>query len=148
MGTRITHLLLLVFLLAPATVWGRAGPGLITGRVVDAQGAAVSGAMITATNTETRVSRTTTTARDGSYVIPNLLPAPYEIKIEMSGFAPIVRTIQMTVGAIASVDVALQLGGVAETVQVTGGGEPLVNLRNAEVATTINEQQLRELPTL
>jgi hypothetical protein len=147
MRIRITPLLLLVFL-APATVWAQAETGRITGRVVDAQGAAVSGAMVTATNTETRVSRTTMTARDGSYVIPNLLPAPYEIKIEMSGFAPLTRTIQMTVGAIANVDVSLKLGGVAETVQVTAAEESLVNVRNAEVATTINEQQLRELPTL
>ncbi len=147
MRTRITPLLLLIIVLLPATVWAQAETGRITGRVTDAQGAPISGATITATNTDTRVNRTTTTDTTGAYVIPNLLPAPYEVKIEQSGFTPITRATRLTVGSTANIDVSLQVG-LTETVQVTGISEPLVNVRNAEVATTINEQQLRELPTL
>ena len=109
MATHLTKLLLLTLVLMPATVWAQAETGRITGRVVDAQGAAVAGASVTATNADTRVVRTTTTDEHGS--VPSSrtsYPAPYEVKIELTGFAPVTRTTRLTVGSTANIDVSLQ----------------------------------------
>jgi hypothetical protein len=71
MRTRITLLLPDLFL-APATLWARAETGLTIGHVVDGQGAPLSSATVTATNTDARVSRTATPDAAEASVIPNL----------------------------------------------------------------------------
>ena len=132
----------------PVTAWAQAETGRITGRVVDAQGAAVPGAAVTATGAGSGVTRSTVTDAEGLYVIPNLQPATYEVRVELSGFRGATATTRVPVGGSATVDVALQVGAVAETVQVVASAEPLVNVRTQEVVTNVTETQLRELPTL
>src|SRR5438309_9355027 len=60
--------------------------GAITGSIVDQSGAAVSGAVITATNLNTGASRTARSGSTGSYVLPQLDPGDYTVTAQSGGF--------------------------------------------------------------
>src|ERR1700686_5420827 len=87
-GVNMRSLLLVVFvsLILLSTAVAQSTSGSITGSVVDAQGAAMAGVTITATNVETNVSYTAKTEPSGDFVMPNLPPAKYSATIEMAGF--------------------------------------------------------------
>src|SRR5689334_10605737 len=107
--------------------------GRITGHVTDDQGAVLPGVTVTATAVATSVARATT--------------ADDEIKVELAGFRTAVAKTTVGVGATVSIDVKMPVGGVEEVVQVSAG-EPLINVKTQEVAQSISQVQLRELPTI
>ena len=146
-------LLLLAFLIAslvtaaPPTVFAQTETGRITGTVTDPSGSVVPGATMTLTSTTTGAVRTTTSDAVGRYVIANVPAGTYTLKFELSGFAPQTSNVLVNVGAAVTLDSKLRLAGAAESVNVIAE-VPLVNVSNAEVSTTITEQQIRELPTI
>src|SRR5436309_2137876 len=148
-----TVFLLLAFLLAslvtaaPSTVFAQTETGRITGTVTDPSGSVVPGATMTLTSTTTGAVRTTTSDAVGRYVIANVPAGTYTLKFELSGFAPQTSNVLVHVGAAITLDSKLRLAGAAESVNVIAE-VPLVNVSNAEVSTTITEQQIRELPTI
>jgi hypothetical protein len=125
------HLIRPIFaslLLASAFIFGaseafaqaQATTGQITGMVRDSAGAAVPNATIKATNTQTGLSQTATSSDDGLYRFVLLPPGVYELKAQAANFAEThVKDIPVTVGQITDVNIALGVGGVAETVTVT-----------------------------
>src|SRR5687768_206393 len=87
----------------------------ITGRVVDQQGGAVPGATITATNTATSQSRSTTSNADGDFTISELAPGTYDITVEAQGFSrAAAKAVEANVGARRSLNVELKPGARSE----------------------------------
>src|SRR5215472_12334919 len=71
----------------------------ISGTVVDPQGAVVAGAKVTATNQSTGIGRTVATTTTGNYVIPNLTPGTYNVRVDAKGFvAGDVKDITLNLG--------------------------------------------------
>jgi len=66
--------------------------GEITGEVKDPSGAVAPNASITATNTATNLSRTKRSNEAGIYSFPALIPGTYQVRVEASGFQPVVRS--------------------------------------------------------
>ena len=100
--------------------------GEITGTLNDASGAALVGAAVTATNTGTQAVRTTVSNYTGNYVLPNLLPGTYNVRVEKAGFKVATQLgVEVQVGDVIRADFALQLGEVTQQVQVTGAAEQL-----------------------
>ncbi len=135
------------FLVAATKALAQTETGRIVGTVVDPQGIPVPGVSVTATSTSSGASRASVTDATGSYVLANMLAATYNITFQLQGFKTTTTSVQLTVGAVASVDTRLELGGLTETVSVSTG-TTLINVVNAEVATTVSQEQIRELPTL
>jgi outer membrane receptor protein involved in Fe transport len=121
--------------------------GRIAGKVVDPQGIAVPGVSVTATSTTTGVNRTTVTDQNGSYVLPNMLAATYNIDFSLQGFKKTTLRVLVTVGSAVTADTKLELGALTETVSVTAV-TPVINVSNSEVSTTVSQEQVRDLPTL
>jgi hypothetical protein len=132
---------------APSTLFAQTETGRITGTVTDPSGSVVPGATITLTSTTTGTVRTTTSDSVGRYVIANVPAGTYTIKFELSGFAPQTSNVVVNVGAAVSADSTLRLAGTAESVNVVAD-VPVVNVSNAEVSTTIRQEQIRDLPLL
>jgi outer membrane receptor protein involved in Fe transport len=141
-----TIALAMVLWLAPVAA-AQTETGRITGVVTDATGGILPGATVTAKHAGTGVARTVTTDSAGQYVFANLPPGPYELAVELSGFNTGNRKLQLTVGASANVDVKLDIAGAKEAINVIAETPP-INTTNSEVATTISETQIRELPTI
>src|SRR5437588_8153602 len=83
--------ILLLSVIACAVVWAQA-TAQINGTVKDQSGAVLPGVEITATQTETGISRTTVTDETGSYILPNLPVGPYKLEAALAGFRSYVQT--------------------------------------------------------
>ena len=95
------------------------GNGAIIGQVVDAEGAAVSGASVAVRAVATNRLLTVVTGPDGTYVAQALTPGLYRLRVEATGFRPLVREgVRVATGETARVDVKLDVGGVTEAVTV------------------------------
>src|SRR5262245_33176476 len=120
--------------------------GTILGTVRDAAGARIPGATLTATNTETGLSRTAISGDDGSYRFAALPVGAYEVRATLDGFQTAVRTgLRLTVGQDAVVNFALAVGAVNETVEVRAEA-PLVNTTSASLGALVNADAVADLP--
>jgi hypothetical protein len=118
----------------------------IGGTVLDATGAAVSGAKVTVTNTDrNQVVRELTTETAGTYSAPLLPIGNYSIKVEAKGFKTETRTgIVLNVSDSLKINIALQVGAVTDTVEVKSQATA-VELGTTANASTIEGTQVREL---
>src|SRR5713226_4018071 len=120
--------------------------GKITGEVKDQSGAVAPNASLTVTNTATNVSRNTRTNEAGIYSFPDLVPGPYQVKVEAPGFQPMVRSnIELQVQQTARIDFTLTVGQATQTIEVSGAVQ-LLTTENATVGTVIEEKRITEMP--
>ena len=118
----------LTLVLMPATAWAQAPTAEFTGTVTDATGAAVAGSTITITNLATNVPRVVTTNSSGLYVAPGLPPGKYSLRVATTGFrSELVNSIEVQVGQVAKLDFRLEVGNLAETVEVSAAAPTLIS---------------------
>jgi hypothetical protein len=118
----------------------------LTGTVTDSSGAVVPKAQVTITDLATGVARKITADNAGLYSAPNLFPGSYQVSVTAPGFATEIRSgVTLTVGAQQVLDVAMRVGQVNETVQVTGEA-PMVQLASSTISGEVNATTVRELP--
>lgn len=118
----------------------------LQGGVTDEQGGALPGATVTITNIETGQVRTAATDAQGWYRAPALPPGRYELRAELPGFVRQVRAgLTLTVGQEATINMALAIATLAETVTVTAD-TPLVETTKSSIGTTVTRGQLDSLP--
>ena len=138
---------LAVFLSLAAPAAAQTETGRITGVVTDATGGILPGVTVNAKAVGTGATRTVVTDSAGQYVFANLPPAQYELSTELAGFNPANAKVTVSVGGAASADLKLDIAGAKENINVVAE-VPAINTTNGEVSTTINETQIRELPTI
>lgn len=119
----------------------------VSGTVTDPQGSAIAGATVTLTNKTTDVSRSVTTASNGTYAIAQVPPGVYQLRAEAQGFKSIVRDeVQVLVNTPLTVNVGFtEIGAVSETVTVTGG-ESVLNTADATIGNTFENRRVVDLP--
>ncbi|HYP05711.1 MAG TPA: TonB-dependent receptor, partial [Bryobacteraceae bacterium] len=122
--------------------------GGLRGIVTDGQGAAIAGAKIVMTDEATNLTRSILTTENGEYNFASVTPATYTVITEAPGFKRSERrgVIVATQQAI-TVDVALELGAVSESVMVTAE-VPLLEASNASQGQVVDTQKLIDLPNL
>src|SRR5260370_861544 len=122
------------------------GGATLNGTVVDPSGASVAKAKITATNEATGFVRTTETNDSGLYTFTRLPVGSYDITAEMQGFKTAKRTgLALNVGAVATIDVMLEVGTAQEQVSVTAE-VPVVETTRSQTSTVVNEKAVADLP--
>src|SRR5215470_7710977 len=137
-----------LLLSAPAPAFGQAVYGSISGNVVDSNGAAVSQAKVTITDTGKGVNYVTSTNESGNYSQTHLIVGVYEVRVEMAGFTTYVkRNVNVEVDATTQIDLKLTIGNVGEVVNVTSEA-PLLKTERADVSDTITQKAVQELPVL
>ena len=142
------HLVVLgaVALSNPTTVTAQALYGSLVGSVVDSTDAAVPRANVRVTHTGTNQSRSMQTNETGGYSFPALAVGSYDVAISKEGFQTFVqRNVPLTINTVGRVDAKLQVGAVAESVQVTATGAVLQTDR-AEVRSEVTSESLTNLP--
>lgn len=141
------HLAGLLAALLPILAFGQSDRGTITGRVTDNTGAAVPGATVSVVNTATNSTSTSVTSSDGIYTVPALPPGNYKVKVEKAGFKTAeVTNVALVAGNTASADVAMEVGQISETVQITGSGLAQVQTENAKISSQVSNKQIDQLP--
>ena len=135
----------LLLTLTAAAVWAQA-TAQIHGVVQDPSGAAIPGAMVKATQTDTGVSRTVTSEADGGYVFPNLPLGPYQVEVSKQGFSTAVQMgIALQVGSNPAIPFALKVGSVTEQVVVEANAVQ-VETSSVGVGNVIENQRVMDLP--
>jgi len=136
----------IVSLLSCVSAFAQQTAGNIAGRVLDQQGAAVPGATITAKNPQTGLSRSEVSDASGLYRLSTLPVGTYEVTVELSGFATMTnKAVEVLVGQTATIDFAMKVAQVAETVNVTGQ-VPLIETTNAVVGQVVDPKRIESLP--
>src|SRR6202030_991891 len=116
------------------------------GLITDPSGLAVPSARITVQNPETKATRTVSSNQQGEYSVPALLPGPYNITLEASGFKTVHENgVVVEVDQRARLDFALTVGSTTETITVQGSA-PLLNASDASVSTLIGNRFVENLP--
>lgn len=131
---------------APQWVSAQTGTASLSGTVTDDQKSAVPGATLTLTSDTTGLSRETVSAGNGSYQFLAVPPGVYTLKAELAGFkTSLVEKVQLNTDSSQRVDVALSVGGVAESVQVLAEA-PAINTTDASLGNVIKGTQIMGLP--
>ena len=142
----ISLFLFTFLLLVPGIARAQRVEGQISGTVVDPSGAAVPGATLTVKQDATGFSATVVSNETGGYVFPNLLPGTYKLTVDAKGFSTALFD-EVTVSTARTTDlkISLQVGGSAQTVEVSAVGEVLETSTNT-LATTVNPDSIQDLP--
>jgi hypothetical protein len=131
---------------SPLHAQSQAVNGSIEGVVRDGTGAVLPGARVSLLNLDTGQQRTLTTNADGGYRAVLLSLGTYRVKAELQGFKTIERTgVTLSAGQTAVVNFAMEVGGVAEVVSVTGEA-PIADPAKIDLGRTIGEAEIRNLP--
>ena len=125
---------------------GASSTGTIQGRVVDAQGAVLPGATITATSPAMLGAQTTVSSETGNYRFPAVPPGTYTLTYELTGFNAVRREgIIISLGFTANINVELALATLQETVTVTGES-PVIDTSATRVVQNFKLEQLQSIP--
>ncbi|HET9271565.1 MAG TPA: TonB-dependent receptor [Vicinamibacterales bacterium] len=120
----------------------------LRGRALDPQGAAISGATLTITNQATGVYRQSVTGDDGAYFVTALSPGLYTLVAESPGFKKYSRAdIRLDLGRTTTLDLPLEIGGLAETVTITAD-TPLVDVTSKEIGGNVTNREVTSLPSV
>ncbi len=120
--------------------------GRIRGTVTDPSGGAVAAAKVTLINEATNVIRDADSGVNGDYLFIEVPVGSYEIDVTQPGFKKYVRKgIALDLNEVLSLDIALQLGTTAETVEVTGA-PPVVDTTSTQLGAVVNERASTQLP--
>jgi hypothetical protein len=123
-----------------------AAVGNINGAVTDSTGAAIPGATVVITDTDTGASRTLTTNSDGLYTASFLQPGHYEVILGGGAFGKVDRkNLVLTVGQTLTVDAALPAASVSTEVLVTTE-VPLLDTQKTENSQTVSQSYISDLP--
>jgi hypothetical protein len=137
----------ILYLICCAMAWAQGGAtAQIHGIVRDSTGAVVPAANVKATQTNTGLERSTTTAADGGYVLTNLPLGPYRLEVSKEGFNTYLQSgIQLNVGSAPAIDATLQVGAVSQQVVVQSSA-PLVETQSTSVGQLVESQRVLDLP--
>ena len=120
--------------------------GGIVGAVLDSTGAAIPGAQVTVTSTDTNLSRQTTADGAGDYTFTELPLGLYKVSASRQGFKSAAATgIQVSVATSQRVDLTLTPGDAKEVVEVSAA-VPLVETNGDTQGGTVDSRQMSELP--
>jgi hypothetical protein len=117
----------------------------ISGRVLDPTGAAVEGARVTAKNTETNLSTTAVSDREGHFRFHYLRVGPYEVGVRQPGFADATRTMSLSAGSAFDLSFTLVVGTAETKVNVVSEAT-LLEAARSQIASTVTRTEAANLP--
>ena len=120
----------------------------VNGVVKDTSGAVISGATIHLIDVATNTQITTTSTNEGTFLFANVRPGTYRIVAEQTGFSrKEIQDVKVNVGVPVTVNIELAAGAVQETVTVSASDVAApINNTNAELSSTVQTQQINDLP--
>jgi hypothetical protein len=123
--------------------------GVLSGSLVDPQGASVPGALVTATDQLTRDKQTTQTNEAGYFVFPEIRPGTYHLSVEKAGFETLEKTgiVLLTADRLSVGTLQLKVGNTTTTITVEAQTTP-VQTASSEQSAIISGTQMAELPVL
>jgi len=127
-------------------IYAQIGTSTITGRVIDASGAAVPNVSVVVVQKATNFTFPVTTNEEGIYRVPSLQPGSYRVTFESSGFKKSLRDdIELRTGDTLAVDMTMQVGQVTEQIEVSGA-TALLETETSATGTVVSGDTLYDMP--
>src|ERR1700731_18415 len=135
-----------LLLAVPPLLLAQLTTGRIAGVVTDSSGSAIPDVAVTVTEVDTSTSTSVKTDATGNYLATNLKIGKYTVSFQKQGFQRSVESnVDVGIGQVVRVDVALKVGVVTQTVQVTGA-PPLLQAETSSLGTIETERRIVDLP--
>src|SRR5258708_2239703 len=143
-GVRLSAfaVLLLVLLAMPAAAQQT---GSIQGKVSDVSGGVLPGVTVEARSDVLPGPRVTVTGADGTFELPQLPPGDYTVTFTLSGMAPATKKVRVQLAEATPANASLAVGGVTESVTVTGEAS-LVDKTSAAITSGISNDEITHVP--
>ncbi|HYI97690.1 MAG TPA: carboxypeptidase regulatory-like domain-containing protein, partial [Bryobacteraceae bacterium] len=120
----------------------------LSGTVTDPSGSVIEKAVVRATNIHTGESFSASTPANGLYTIPLIKPGEYELSTEAPGFKQFRQaSLRLETGSTVRVDIALEVGEVAETVTVEASA-PLLNTDTSSIGSVVRNSTISSMPLI
>ena len=143
---RIVTLLTVACCLVSPPAGAQTTTGVVLGTVRDAAGAVVPGAVVTMINAGTNARDESVSDERGNFIVPQLPPGTYRLEATMQGFKGFVRTaVALQVQQQVRIDVVLEIGQMAETVNVVAGTS-IVDTTTSSVGKVVDNARIQALP--
>jgi hypothetical protein len=147
---RLTKMLLLSALILASIArfqsLSQTNTGRIVGTVTDESGALIPGVVVMVRNPTTGFSRGVVTNESGTFTVPLLPPAVYEVEATLPGFRPELRSgITLQVDAVLRLDFELHVGSIADKVEVMADA-PLVQNETASLGQVMDSRKVTDIP--
>src|SRR5262249_46691201 len=127
--------------------FAQTGNALLGGTVQDPSKALIPGVTISAKNVSTGITTTQITNESGTYNFPVLQPGTYEVSAELPGFKKAVqKDVQLPYASSVRIDFTLEVGAVAQTVEVTAAGNAALRESSASVGDVLTQDRVQNLP--
>ena len=135
----------MLFVLAPSVVYAQA---TLAGIARDTSGAVLPGVTVEASSPVLiEKVRTATTDATGRFTIPDLRPGTYKVTFSLTGFRTIVRDgVELAGTAVATVNADMAVGGVQETITVSGA-TPVVDLQSTTRQAVMDQEVVSAIPS-
>ena len=118
----------------------------VSGKITDATGSGIPGATVTATSRQQGGQRATSTNEQGLYVLQQLLPGAYEIRVGSGGFQESVQVLELSVGQTRTLDVSLNVLAQSTVVEVVDDIGATIDTSSARLGSNVTARELQELP--
>lgn len=127
-------------------LWAQLNRGALRGAASDPSGAPVPNASVTVTNTDTNITATLTTNGSGFYAAQDLVPGKYKVEFRASGFARLaVNEVSIVAGTTATVDAALKIGDVTQSVNVSDQAA-VIDTSASNFTSSIGQEVINHIP--
>ncbi len=138
---------ILILIAFTIVAMAQSNTGRLVGTVSGPDGV-VPGATVIVKDDKTGREKTIVSSGDGGFILPQLEVGNYTVKVSADGFKSFTANeVKIDIGREYSLQVALEVGAVSDSVTVTAGNDVL-NATNAELSNTISKKQILELPLL
>ena len=145
-GIRKASAFVFLLLVATGALLAQGASGSITGALKDTSGAMIPNSPVTARSVESGRDWQTRTNEAGIYNLPALPPGQYTLTVEAPGFKRLVTNpITLEVNQTARIDLTLEVGAVAETIEVKGLA-PLLQTENTQLGSVVTGNTTVNLP--
>ena len=120
----------------------------ISGVVSDAGGGVLPGASVVVTSNATGTKFEAVTNSSGAYTVPALSAGVYTVTFSLGGFKTrAINEVRVQLAIPTTLNAALEIGEVSETITVSGAGAELINTITPAVTATLNVEQIAVIPT-
>src|SRR6516225_2412456 len=141
---RSSVVLALMALLFVPSIAG-AQSSLLRGTVTDAQNALIPGVVVTITNVDTAVTRSTVSDDMGAYAFTQLPPGVYKVQGALPGFNTFTAQMRLQIDTPSLLNIKMEVGTVAESLNIFSD-VAAVNTENATIGNPFTQTQVRQLP--
>lgn len=144
MKIRVSAIFVALWLAVVGSASAQETTGTLSGKLTDGQGLALPGVTVTVTGTQG--AKSFTTDGEGVFRASFLVPGSYDVRAELQGFKAVEqKSVPVSLGQTTSITLKLEVGGITETVSVTGTSS-IVDTTSTTTGAILSSEMLATIP--